>query len=159
MFYDIGIIGDNIEYVSDHEKTQRQIDRVVDLINYQYSNKLILHVYPDVGVGLWALDSCEKHGVRYHLHMPCMPDKFSEHWYAEQKQKLNNKYQKAYGNTLSFTSDENIMAQYLVGNSRFLVVFWNGMKQGTTYNVIKHAIETNILVLNSDLQLITARDL
>lgn len=163
--YKIGIIGHRPEYISDKAKGARTVDRVIDLISYQYGENLIISIGGDIGVEQWALNSCSKRNTKYHLFLPCAVDVFSENWYDEQKAFLNECFKNAWAVTIHSdeynTNTEKETYKYIVDTSNFIICFWNGMLQGPVFNTIEYALEKNKLIVNgfNDLKLVTNEDI
>ena len=165
--YRIGIIGPGPERIADHDKMIRNIGLTIDLLVYQYDNDdagTIFNIGSNIGVDHWAIDYCLNNGIKYHIHMPALPAKVSEHWYNYQRDNLDRFFNHARATTVCtselssgaiYESDQN-----LIDNSNFVVCFWLGIKQGRTANAIKYALSTNKLMLNglSELKLITNND-
>jgi len=163
--YRIGIVGHRPEYVSNHESMIRNVDRVIDLISYQYGEDLIINVGGDIGVDQWALRSCANRKIRYHLFLPCTVDVFSENWYDEQKEFLNECFKKSWAVTVHSTEysqqTERETYKHIVDMSDFIICFWNGMQQGHIFDCIKYALGNNKLTINgsNDLKLVTNDDM
>ena len=163
--YRIGIVGHRPEYVSDRDAAMRTIDRVIDLISYQYGEDLVINIGGDIGVDQWALNSCADRGVKYHLFLPCEVGVFSDSWYNEQKVFLNERFKKSWAVTI-YSSKCNLETEkethkHIVDMSDFVICFWNGMKQGPTFDCITYALENNKLTINGseDLKLVTNDDM
>lgn len=163
--YRIGVVGHRPEYVPDHNSTIRNVDRVVDLISYQYGKDLVLNVNGDIGVGQWTLEACENRKIKYHLFLPCEPEAFAENWYEKQKDFLHRCFKNAwavsiYAQKYNLETEREVYRQ-IVSMSDFLICFWNGMSQGPTFDCIKYALENHKLTLNglNDLKLITNEDM
>jgi len=159
--YRVGIVGHRPEYVPEKDIMIRTIDRVIDLISYQYGKDLIINVSGDIGVGHWSTQICVDKNLKYHLFLPCMPDILSTAWYEDQQASLTYYFKNAWATTIQkhdYSIDsERQNYEHIINMSDFVICFWNGMKQGTTYNSIKYAIQQNKLTVNGleDLKLVT----
>jgi hypothetical protein len=163
--YRIGIVGHRPEYVSDRDALKRTIDRTIDLISYQYGEDLVINVGGDIGTGHWALKSCVSRNIRYHLFLPCQADVFSGEWYDDQRVFLNECFKTSWAvtiNSLEYSSEtEKKTYEHIVDMSDFIICFWNGMRQGPTFECIEYALKHNKLTINgsNDLKLITNDDM
>lgn len=163
--YRIGIVGHRPEYVPDQDAMMRNIDRIIDLISYQYGEDLVINVGGDIGVDQWALKTCADRRIKYHLFLPCVVDIFSNDWYDNQKVFLDECFKKSWAVTIN-SSEYNFKTErktyeYIVDMSDFIICFWNGMKQGPTYDCIKYATKQNRLTINgsNNLKLVTNEDM
>ena len=163
--YRIGIVGHRPEYVSDRDLMMRTIDRVIDLVSYQYGDDLIINVGGDIGVSQWVLKSCGSRKIKYHLFLPCTTDVFSENWYDSQKVFLDECFKKSWAVTIN-SEEYNLKSEgqtyeHIVDMSDFVICFWNGMQQGPTFDSITYALKENKLTLNgfNDLKLVTNEDM
>lgn len=163
--YRIGVVGHRPEYVPDIDAMVRIIDRSIDLVSYQYGEDLIINVGGDIGVAQWALKSCTDRKIKYHLFLPCPTDIFSDSWYDDQKIFLDECFKKSWAVTInsaeySFKSEKQTY-EYIIDMSDFIICFWNGMKQGSTFDCITYALKVNKLTLNgfNDLKLVTNEDM
>jgi uncharacterized phage-like protein YoqJ len=139
----------------------RTIDRVVDLISYQYGEDLIINVGGDIGVDQWTLKSCADRKIKYHLFLPCVVGVFSENWYDGQKEFLNEHFKKSWAVTICSAEyskkTERETYEHIVDMSDFIICFWNGMRQGHIFNCIQYALKNNKLMVNGSdgLKLVT----
>jgi uncharacterized phage-like protein YoqJ len=162
--YRVGIVGHRPEYISDRNAMIRVVDRVIDLISYQYGEELIINVGSDIGVGQWAAEICQERKIKYHLFLPCPPDTLSSEWYEEQQLSLNNSFKNAWATTIysmNYNRDvEKKTYEHISDMSDFIICFWNGMKQGPTFTCVEYALKQNKLTLNGlkDLKLVTNED-
>ena len=158
--YRVGVVGHRPEYIQDQDSVISTVGRIIDTISYQYKD-LIVNVGGEIGIDQWAADFCRKNGIRYHMFLPCPPDYLSSEWYDEQKQILTNCYNNSWATTI-YSKEygyeiEKENYQNIVDISDFVICFWNGMKQGSTFECIKYALSKNKLTLNglNDLKLVT----
>lgn len=162
--YRVGIVGHRPEYVPNKEPMISTIDRVIDLISYQYKDSLVINVGGDVGVSQWATETCSKRNVKFHLFLPCPPDMLSVEWYDDQKRILSNNFKKSWATTIysqEYSREaETKTYESMVDLSDFIICFWNGMLQGPTFECIQYALKQNKLTLNgsNDLKLVTNED-
>lgn len=167
--YKIGVIGHTPEYLSEHKEIKSLVNSTLELIQHQYGEDLIIQLAGDIGVAEWAADSCIQNKIKYHLFLP-FPPKYTEMlWFDDQFHKLEEHFNFAWSTSIAIPKyNQNIDAETrlenyrrLVSNSRFIIVFWNGMKQGTTFESIKYALENNILVINAmrERQMVTNEDI
>ena len=163
--YRVGIVGHRPEYVPDQKLMTNTIDRVIDLISYQYDEDLIINVGGEIGVEQWTSEICGQRNVKYHLFLPCHPDLLSVEWYEDQKRVLDNCFKKSWATTVyshEYSREAEVKNhEHVVNMSDFIICFWNGMKQGTTFNSIIYALKQNKITLNglNDLKLITNEDI
>jgi len=171
--YKIGIMGHSPEYFSLPEDKIRDLLReTIGLLVYQYKD-VIFNIDADIGAGLWAADECLHSGgvfdgpVYYHLFLPYPLEITSEDWYDDQKELLKNCCNHAHSITICEAGKPaSISSVYqpgceIVQDSNFTIFYWNGMKQGHTFQAIKHALESNKVAINGldDLKLITSQHL
>jgi len=160
--YKIGIVGHSPEHFTDKDVVKRSVDRVIDLLSFQYGDsEVVFNVAGDIGVGLWAANSCRDQEHKYHLFLPFPPETTSEHWYDDQKRDLNLSYSYAYALSVMGTEPSgNEINEHIVDNSNFIIAFWVGKRQGNTFDTIKYAMKKNKLALNGldDLRLLTNND-
>lgn len=158
--YKIGIIGHGPEHFADKVLVQRRVDRVVDILKYQYGQEhVIFNVLGKTGVGLWAATSAIKQGCKHHIFLPYSIEQTSRHWFERQKNVLQKCCQNAYSITACY-SDESFDDQSyeaLIDESSFMVCFWIGKRQGSTWQAVQYAMENNKIVVNGldELKMIT----
>ena len=163
--YRIGIIGHRPEYLSDHDKIISKVDRVIDLISYQYGKDLIINVSGETGIEQWAAEICMKKEIKYHLFLPCHPDLLSLEWYENQKKLLSDCFKKSWATTIysyEYSKDaERKNYEHIIKMSDFVICFWNGMKQGSTFDCVLYSLGQNKITLNglNDLKLITNEEI
>ena len=161
--YNIGIVGHSIEHIADQEEMRNSVEKVIDLVNYQYGHELVINLYADSGVNQWAAESCIKHAVKYHLFLSCPIELLSEIVFPEQIETIKKNLDSAWATSVLSSSfnPKGDRHKFFVDSSDFVVCFWNGRMEGTTVECIKYAVETNKLVLfgNRNLQLLTKHDL
>lgn len=157
----IGIIGHSPEHFgADQESVQRAVGDTIDLLAYQYSKTdMVFNIIADIGVGLWAAHKCLAEGHRYHLFLSHPLEETGLGWYAEQRRILELCYQGATSITIS--GEEDMTHKLFAADSNFMVCFWIGKKQGTTFETIKYALKNNVLTLHGldHLKLITNSDI
>jgi len=162
--YKIAIIGSGPEHFSNKESVSLSVERVVDLLGFQYGKKdVVFNVISRIGTGLWAAASAKKQGYKYHIYLPYPVEDVGEHWYDDQKKLLRVCINGAYSITSCYSNKNHKDHSYknLIDNSNFIICFWIGKKQGYTYESIQYALKTNKLILDglNDLKLITNKDI
>lgn len=162
--YKIGIIGSGPERFSDPDAPRRIIHTVVDILGFQYGkDETVFNVKGNIGVGMWAVESCMELDYKYHLFLPFSLEKTCMHWYEDQREQLRRQFDHAYSITIShpdLVQDDNTY-HHLVDVSNFIVCFWAGNKNGQIFSAIQHAFKKNKIVLNglNELKLITNKDI
>lgn len=155
----IGIIGHKTENLQDPEFAEKELHRTLDIITFQYKDDCAINLGGDRGIDLWAGNYCLEKYIKYHLFLPCLPNKFSEFWYDEQKNILNKQLEAARAVTIC-SSESNIEFERdvtLIDNSSFIICFWSGKKIGRTFEAIKYGLKANKIILDGfdELKLIT----
>ena len=160
----IGIIGHSPEHFSDNNLTKRCVEQTIDLLLFQYGHDDVLfNIVGEIGIGLWASEFCLKNNIKYHLYIPFVAEETSKHWFNDQKEVLKECLSKAYAITISNPVRTNDFSEkefkQMVDDSIFLVCFWNGKKQGRTYDSINYAMNSSKLVISAfdGLKLVTRR--
>lgn len=164
--YGIGIVGHTPEVFSNADSIRYRVEDTLNTLSFQYGSELVYNISVDIGVGLWAAEHCFLTGKKYHLFLPFMPEVLSKHWYKEQVDILNNVYK--YSNAISIIKPveketkglfDNTANEHIVKNSNFTMVFWDGRKQGNTYETIKYSFDNNRMVIDGcSLRIITEQD-
>lgn len=167
--YKVGIIGHKFENMENIDKSNSEMEKILDLLVYQYDNNILFNLGGERGLELLAGNYCIRKQIKYHLFLPCNPNVFADgSWYDYQKENLDNQFKNAFSVTICSPSSvnrnldtENQRYDLLIDNSNFIVSFWTGKKIGGNYNNIKNALKKNKIVLNglNDLKLITNNDL
>lgn len=165
--YRIGIIGNSPEYFSNPSSVKDNLERVLDLVRFQYGEELVFNLAGDIGVGEWAADVCLKKKYRYHLFLPYPVKEMEVLWYPEQLKAVQNHFKTAWATTISFPDfvpgEQRECENYhnLVDSSAFVICFWNGMRQGNTADAIRYSLSQHKLVVNglNDLKLVTSEDI
>lgn len=165
--YRIGMIGHSPEYFSNPGSIKDKLERVLDLIRFQYGEELVFNLAGDIGVGEWAADTCIEKKYKYHLFLPYPVEEMESLWYPEQWQAVRTHFKTAWATTISFPQfapgEQRECENYynLVDSSAFIICFWNGMKQGIVADTIRYALSQHKLVVNglNDLKLVTSEDL
>ena len=163
--YRVGIVGHRPEYIPDRDAVRRTVDRVLDLISYQYGSDLIINVSGDTGIDQWTAEICLERVIKYHLFLACPPEILSREWYDEQQVILNKCFSNSWATTIyseEYNYDvERENYEQLIDMSDFIICFWNKMKQGPTFDCVKYSLTHNKITLNGlyDLKLITNEDI
>lgn len=158
--YRIGVVGHRPEYIQDISSTMATVNRAVDLIAFQYDD-LVINVGGEIGVDQWVADFCRKNKIRYHMFLPCPPNILGSEWYDDQKLLLDSCHKQAWATTICSSEYgydvEKTNYNSIIDASDFIICFWNGMKQGPTFDCINYALEKNKLTLNGldELKLVT----
>lgn len=163
--HNIGIFGHNIsDLASDPDNASRAIRTTLDTIKVQYGKNLSLNLDGEIGVGHIAGEYAKAIKVKYHMFIPCPPESIGEEWYEEQRSCLARQLSSSSATTIigSKLTKSNLMArdQKIIDSSSFVICFWNGKKQGRTFDMIKYALLANKLVLNGldELKMVSAVD-
>lgn len=160
--YKVGIIGHKPEDLG-FPGVENKLRDTLDTLVFQYKNDLVLNIGGERGIGLWAGNYCLEHNTKYHLFLPCSVEKFSEFWYDEQKNILQNQFKMARSVTICSTdsNNENERDALLIDNSNFIIVFWTGKKIGRTFDAIRYALVSNKIIISGldELKLLTSADL
>ncbi|MFA5023363.1 MAG: SLOG family protein [Patescibacteria group bacterium] len=166
--YKIGIIGHSPENFSipSKETVKNMINDTISLLASQYNTDVIFNIIGEIGVGLWAVEEVLniKGAHKYHIYLPFTQEITSEDWYDEQKELLKKGCDNARSITIcnsKKTPQDEQPYRPLIQDSNFIIYFWNGKKQGKTFDAIKYALETNKMALNAlnDLKLITNKNI
>jgi hypothetical protein len=147
-----------------YEQVEGHIKSVLDILKFQYDSTLCLKVDGEIGVGQSVTKIAQELGIRYHIFLPCPIELLGGDWFEEQAKQLERDYKLAYSTTLLATelTDYSLKERdyHMIGACSFAICFWEGKKQGRTYDLINYALHTNKLILNGlqDLQLVTKKD-
>jgi uncharacterized phage-like protein YoqJ len=158
----IGIIGHSAEYFPEKEPIKQIIENTISLINFQYGENLLINLDGNIGVSHWVADVCLTLGIKYHLFLPSPPEEVYKYWYEGQQQDLSKYFGSSWANTICSPkynkSNNNVL---LVDSSSFVICFWMGKRQGSTFDCIEYCLQTNKLVMNglNDLKMLTSDDL
>lgn len=162
--YNVGIIGHKQgDFHLDERMLDAKINEVLGIIRFQYGKELMLNIDGESGVGQKAAKYAKQTRIKYHLYLPCPVDLFVEFW--AEASSLREQYESSAATTILATK-YNIESclerdQKLINDAAFVVCFWEGKKQGRTFNTIKYALKVNKLVLNglNELKMISNLDL
>lgn len=159
--YKIGVVGHSIEDIG-VDIGSKVLD-TIDLLKFQYKkDELVINLNGNIGIGHMAADACLQLDIKYHLFLPAPVDEFNKFWFLEQQENLNKFFCHAWASTVHGKNVDLVNSnQTLVDNSGFIIAFWNGKKQGATYECVKYCINNNKMVLNgmSNLNLVLRRDI
>ena len=152
--YKIGIIGHTMEDIKNHKEDEKMVKNTIDLLAQQYSKDVSFNIAAETGLSEWAADHCIRTENNFHLFLP-YPLKDAENMLFEyQFNSLKKFYNLAKSITISFPYYDKTQKlelqnyKNLIDNSQFLVVFWEGMRQGTVYEAINYALSTHKLLLD-----------
>jgi len=179
--YKVGIIGHSPDNFINQELSIKSVEDTIDLIHHQYgkvnyttniegqpeslNNGLTINIPGEIGTGLWAGQVCFSKHIKYHLFLPFLLEMTSESWYEKQKQQLYILYGAANSVSVQSIIFDKTLLEFaylpIIDDSNFTVAFWEGRRQGRTYNAIKYALKNNKVVLNGtqNLRLIINRDI
>lgn len=162
--YKVGVVGHTPDVFG--QAADRRVQGALDTLSFQYGEGLVYNISVNIGVGLWAAKHCLDTNKKYHLFLPYLPEVLSEHWYDKQKEDLDRVYK--YADALSIikpTTDDgrgffdNTVNEHIVENSNFTIVFWDGRKQGHTYDTIEYSFKNNRMVIDGfTMKIVTKED-
>jgi uncharacterized phage-like protein YoqJ len=163
--HNIGIFGHNIsDLAGDLDGAKKAVCSALDTIKIQYGKSLSINLDGEIGIGHIAGEYAKVIKVKYHMFIPCPVELIGEEWYDEQRASLERQLNTSSATTIigSRLTKNNFTArdQKVIDSSSFVICFWNGKKQGRTFDMIKYSLLTNKLVLNglNDLKLVSAVD-
>lgn len=162
--YKIGIIGQTPDVFSAFEK--ERVTETMNVLSFQYGDDLVYNIPIDIGVGLWSAKHCYDTGKKSHVFLAYPPSVISEHWYDEQTEDLNIVYLNARAITViknvdnnNFGLYENTANEMVVDDSNFVIVFWDGRKQGSVFDTIRYAFDMHKMVIDGfSMKLLTVDD-
>ena len=165
--HSVGIIGHRAgDFRVDLEELGRKIKDLLGVLQFQYKEELMLNVDGETGVGQLAIDAARELGVKYHIFLPAPIDTMgNDLLLEEQKKKLIEQYQYSSSTTIaSYRYDQKNLEErdhLLVDASSFMVYFWEGKRQGRTFDSITYAMNTNRMSFNglTDMRYISRLDL
>jgi hypothetical protein len=164
--HSIGLIGHRSgNFHSNEEISKSKIVNVLEILSFQYGKDLILNVDGETGVGHFAIQEARGLDIKYHIFLPGPVETVGKDWFDRQKQNLDLYFKNSYSTTIASSKcsaqSEKQRDHDLVDCSSFLICFWDGCRQGRTFDIIKYSLATNKLVLNGldDLKMISNIDI
>jgi len=168
--YKVGMFGHKTGSLHVQEELiKNKVNDTLDVLKFQYGKDFIINTDGEIGVGQTIIDHAINININYHLFLTCPIDNFNQplynEWTDKQKNKLLEHYSKSYSTTIRSNiykkEFENERDKSLIDDSCFIVCFWEGKKQGRTFDLIKYALFQNRIVINgfNELKLITNMDL
>ena len=150
----IGITGHRPNRFENIEYAQQCCHDVVEYLVHKNDGVAMLSfsLGGALGADTWVAEACIKNRVPYTLYLPFPADVQSKFWSKSEQAFLET--QCAYASKVdvygsSYNVKNYILRDHLiVDNSHYIICFWEGHRNGGTYNTISYANKRGKLILN-----------
>ena len=147
----VGVFCHSIETFPSTELLANCIDDAIAVIKRQNDEVKFL-VSCDPGLGQVFCNELIKQDIAYEVYLSTPPDEYSKYWSEKQQETFSLQLNKARAVHV-FGTDNSIETRYqrdrfMIDDSNWVLVFWNGKHQGFTYNATKYAVLNNKIVYN-----------
>lgn len=150
--YTVGFVGDLPGRRDD--KMSGVIDRVVDLLDYQYGGDIVFNFDGGSFLGLYGANKCVENNFKFNLYLPHTVDVVADIFSKDEssvmvrcaeaaRSLVCSNISEPISNSIIFSNQKNI-----INNSSFIISFWSGCKHGPYFDALMHAFDNSMIVID-----------
>jgi len=136
------------------DSTMRDINDSIEIIRRENNNErdIVFNVNGEPGTSQWFCGVLRDDNIQYEMYLSSIPETQCQYWLDSQKECFMDQLNWAHGVHIYFTNNKeesNVgRDKKMIDDAQWVLVFWNGKHQGSTYNAMKYALRNNKLVYN-----------